>query len=144
MLKFFKFILYAVLSVCVLAFFFAAAKEEPVFEEGVSYTFYTGESSSNAKAVTVNKNPALAKILLFDIKGESAVYADKTCRYFLDKFSAEILFVCECGDTVNYYCYSKDISGGIYIDGVKVNLHIAESGESGCVCVGTPLIFGGY
>ena len=59
-----------------------------------------------------------------------------------EKFDAEIFVEERLRERVSYYGYSKRLSGGIWVEGKIVNLHIAL-GEEVC-SVGTPIIFDGF
>ena len=60
----------------------------------------------------------------------------------LEEYDAEILFMEKTGEVESYYCYTTLWQGGIFLNGVLVNLHFAFS-QTQCV-VGTPIIFGGF
>ena len=111
----------------------------PKLEQGLSYTFYLGESSS-ARAVT-SKSP-LAKLFLGDVKGESAVYCGDRYEEFAQKYGAKLLFTERLNGVVSYYLYSPKMGKGVALGGETVNLQIAVS--DGQTVVGTPLIFGGW
>ena len=77
------------------------------------------------------------------IKGESVrlsdgVAAEEVVKYF----NARLEFSEETEDAYSEYYYSPYLSSSVRINGKKVNLHIAYSGDA--VTVGTPLIFGSY
>lgn len=142
MLRKCKLFLYSFIAVFVLLFSFALGGGATVFEEGESYTFYCGSVSSQAQIVVCNKNAGFAKFFLSDVEGESTVYTDASVSSLEKKYFAELLFFESCGDVVNYYYSSPCFSSFVEVDGYKVNMHIAERKDS--VCIGTPIIFGGY
>ena len=58
------------------------------------------------------------------------------------RYEAKILFIEEVGGTVSYYAYTARWQDGLWINGQKVNLHIALGKE--VLAVGTPIIFDGF
>ena len=58
------------------------------------------------------------------------------------QYGAKILFTEEIGGVVSYYAYTPQWRECVYIDGRKVNLHIAL--RKNCLAVGTPIIFDGF
>ena len=58
------------------------------------------------------------------------------------KYGAEILFCEETDGVVSYYAYTDAWHEGVYLYGMKINLHIALDGER--LTVGTPIIFDGF
>lgn len=58
------------------------------------------------------------------------------------RYGAEILFTEEAGGVVSYYAYTARWQDGLYINGVKVNLHIAVGKVN--LAVGAPIIFDGF
>ena len=112
----------------------------PAFEQGESYTFYTGANSS-ALAVS-SEFPALDKLLLGEVKGESVQYSGNCLDELTQKYRAKLLFTEESCKVTNYYFYSPVFGGGVLLNGQPVNLHIAVSAEK--TVAGTPLIFGGF
>lgn len=131
--------LYLLTALFMTAFLFALL-HAPAFENGKDYTFYLGANSS-AQAVSSN-NPALDKLLLGNVKGESVRYEGNRYALLKEKYQAELLFTEEVCGIVNYYLYSSDFCGAVELNGCAVNLHIAVSGEE--TVIGTPLIFGGF
>ena len=63
-------------------------------------------------------------------------------REIAEKFGAEILKVESCDTLFSYYAYTPRWADGVFVDGQKINLHVAVSGGR-CV-VGTPIIFDGF
>ena len=55
------------------------------------------------------------------------------------RYGAEILFTEETDGVVSYYAYTQKWQDGLYINGLKINLHIAVGEER--LAVGTPIIF---
>ena len=58
------------------------------------------------------------------------------------RYGAEIHFTEEINGVVSYYAYTSNWQDNLYINGVKVNLHIAIGEER--LAVGTPIIFDGF
>ena len=58
------------------------------------------------------------------------------------KYDAEILFTEQVDGVVCYYAYTARWQDGLYINGVKINLHIAVGEER--LAVGAPIIFDGF
>ena len=83
------------------------------------------------------------------VKGESVRFSfssEKDAAAFVEKLlsakRATLRFTEFAADTLSYYCYTPQGGAGITLRGQSVNLHIARRGE--VVCVGVPIIFGGY
>ncbi len=110
----------------------------PSFSGGESYTLSFGQSSS-AQMVTLDEPPL---VLPPEVRGESCVYAGEKTQELIAAYRARVLFTEEAAGTVSRYCYSPYLGEGILLNGVCVNLHIAE-GE-GRTAVGTPVIFSGF
>lgn len=127
------------------AFFIAAGigcySQGPCFKNGSGYTFYCGTSSKDCKVVTVYKNPALEKICLKKICGESTDYENFNLDSFLKDVRGEILITEELSDSVNYYC-SANLPYSVNLYGKTINLHISVRGDKARVA--SPIIFGGY
>ncbi len=71
----------------------------------------------------------------FDGDGECA---ERLCKFFQIRNATR----CQL-DGITVICgYSAKISGGVVMDGARVNVQIAYG--NGKVCVGSPLILGGY
>ena len=111
----------------------------PVFAGGEGYEVYYGDSSSCL--IERTDEPLLTK-LAGGVKGESARFAGDRYEELKARFHAELLFEEEACGVTNYYLYSPDLGGGVYLNGYLVNLHIATGKEE--TAAGTPLIFGGY
>ena len=131
--------LFVLLSIACGVFMFVLLRA-PAFEKGESYTFYTGANSS-ALAVS-SEFPALDKLLLGEVKGESVQYSGNRLDELTQKYRAKLLFTEESCGVTNYYFYSPVLGGGVLLNGQPVNLHIAVSAEK--TVAGTPLIFGGF
>lgn len=127
------------LCALVCAFSACALWRLPVFEGGRSYEFYLGDSSA---AILPSSDPVLDKLLLSHVKGESVRYEGDRYDDLKTSFHARLLFTEEAAGVTNYYLYSPLLEGGVSLNGEKVNLHIAVSGER--TAAGTPLIFGGF
>ena len=67
---------------------------------------------------------------------------EEISREVATRYGAEILFTEEVDGVVSYYAYTPCWQDGFYINGRKVNLHIAIG--KGYVKVGTPIIFDGF
>ena len=120
------------------ALFAYALFHAPVFEKGERYEFYTGTSSGE---IVLASSP-FQKLLLPNVKGESVRYQGDRVEELLFRFDAEVLFIEEAAGIINYYCYSPALENAIELNGKRVNLHIALSGER--TAAGTPVIFGGF
>lgn len=122
------------------ALFLYALSRAPLLPQGESYTFYLGESSS-ARAVSASL-PALEKLCLTDVKGESAVYSGDRYEELKSRYRAKLLFTETVEDVTSYYLYSPAFPTCVELNGCLVNLHIAVSEHK--TAAGTPIIFGGY
>lgn len=142
MFKLIKTAFYLLISAAVIAFFSSLGGENTAFEDGEVYTFYCGSVSSNAEIVVCTGNAGAMKLTLSDVCGESVVYTDKSVRELEERYRAVLLFEETCGGVINRYYYSPYFTTAITVDGIKINLHIAQ--REGSVCIGTPIIFGGY
>lgn len=122
-----------VASVCILP-------QRICFDGGKNYEFYCGDSSKNCKTV-VSENPAVDKLLLKEVCGESCEYDTFDLDGFLKKCGGKVLFFEKLSDSVNYYC-SADLPYSVDLRGHEINLHICIRDDG--VKVGSPIIFGGY
>lgn len=111
------------------------------FTKGEGHAYYIGSSSSQA-AVYESARALPAGLVFSCVGGESAYMCGAERTALEEEYSATLLFEEKAGDTVNYYYYSPLFHTFIYINGFAVNLHIAVRGEK--LCIGTPIIFGGY
>lgn len=118
----------------------AAFRRAPVFEGGYGYEFYLGESSS--AQIVRTPSPALQKLFLCGVRGESVRYEGDVSQELLSRFRAEVVFSEEADGVLNLYCRSPLLREEIALCGHAVNLHIAVG--RGQTAAGTPLIFGGF
>jgi hypothetical protein len=108
-----------------------------------AHTYYLYSPSSQAQMQTV-----LCPFDALFLTGESVCFSvtaedkENFPKEIAELFRAELIAVESVSGVTSYYLYSTDLRGGVRVQGRKVNLHIAVSGES-CV-VGTPIIFGGF
>lgn len=82
---------------------------------------------------------------LFSIRGESVMLQrseTSELQEFFTEFHAEVLFTEEACGVTSYYAYSTKILDGVYVQGQKVNLHVAVNESR--VVVGSPIIFDGF
>lgn len=107
--------------------------------------FYLQSASSQGLRKTELAFPDFTKVrgesVRFSIaeKGKSA---ESLAEEITAKYGAEILRVEESCGVISYYAYAPQWLDGIWLDGEKINLHIAVS-TSFCT-VGTPIIFDGF
>lgn len=107
-------------------------------------TFYLYSRSSQAL-----QKERLEFSELFSAQGESVAFTfdegedgRKVALEVIEEYEGEVLLCEEAGGTVSYYAYTPKLVGGIIVQGVFVNLHVAVRGN---VCVaGYPIIFGGF
>lgn len=85
------------------------------------------------------------------INGQIAMFYDSVAitknagfnyQNIVDSTGAQLVFVEQIDGVISYYYFSNNLPKIADINGKKVNLHIAVSGEK--VKVGTPLIYGGF
>ena len=106
-------------------------------------TYYLYSPSSQAQM-----KDTLSVTDAFFLTGESVCFSvaaedkENLPKEIAELFRAELIAVESVSGVTSYYLYSTDLRGGVRVQGRKVNLHIAVSGEA-CV-VGTPIIFGGF
>lgn len=110
------------------------------FEGANEYTFYLGKSSSSLQEIRTD-SPAITRLTLGTVYGESGEYSTLDIESFLKSVGGEIVFCEILSDSTNYYCkanlpYSTKLYGEI------INLHICVRADS--VKVASPIIFGGY
>lgn len=132
-----------VMSLCALITIVAAIAFLSVrvcFEKGEDYTFFCGNTSKDCREVATN-TPALSRLVLFNVCGESATYKNFDLQSYLTSVDGKIVFEEKLDDSVNYYC-TANLPYSILLYGKKINLHISIKKES--VKVGSPIIFGGY
>ena len=58
------------------------------------------------------------------------------------RYHAEIYIIEEVDGVLSYYAYTEKWQDGLYINGKKINLHVAVG--NGRLVVGTPIIFDGF
>ena len=75
-------------------------------------------------------------------QGGRALTNEEIAQEIAAFYEAEILFIEEACGAVSYYAYTKRWQDGLYINGVKINLHIAVGKDT--LAVGTPIIFDGF
>jgi len=134
------------IAVCLSAFVvFQSAKVCRLSAIQGQRTFYLYSLSSQA-----TQKQTLKFSDLFRVQGESVRFDfsdtdDKKqalVQEILQTYRAELVVKEEILGTVSYYAYAPTLFNGVYVNGKKVNLHIAI-GETQ-VAVGTPIIFGGF
>ena len=142
MLRALKVLLCFLLSAAVVLFFVFLGSRPPVFPEGENYTFCVGSYSSQAKMIVTDGNARFLRFLLNNVRGESTIYIDKDCAELLASYEAVPVFTETCAGVRNEYYYSPYFSEGVWLEGELINLHVAY--RENTVCIGTPVIFGGY
>ena len=102
-------------------------------------TFFLDSASSQGL-----RKEKISFLDIFRVKGECARFSTSqhSAKELLLRYQAKVLFVEEVADKSSYYCYTEKWSGGIFINGYKVNLHIAVGEEE--TVIGFPIIFDGY
>lgn len=139
---------FALLSSAV--FFYAAAwlknpyGRECDFAVRVESEYYLYSPSSQAKIV---ERVGFAES--FFLTGEKSVFcflseadAEKYASALLKEQGAAVVFEEECMGARSIYAFAPKRGGGIALSGKRVNLHLVVKGAR--VCVGTPIVFGGY
>lgn len=119
-------------------------EKDLLFHGAKNYIFYSGTNSSQAKIVSATPQEAKqVKLRLANITGESAEYTSIDAVFQQAKrYQASFQFLEKCGEIVNIYLFSPKLYGAIALQNHLVNLHIAI--RQNAVCVGSPIIFGGY
>lgn len=120
---------------------FALMSVKLCFESGESYTFFCGDTSKNCREVTVYGNPALIRLTLKDVCGESTFYRDFDLEEYLKSVDGAIVFTEELSDSVNYYC-KANLPYSVNLYGEEINLHVCVKDNG--VKIASPIIFGGY
>ena len=116
--------------------------DKPVFiDESDSVTLYLGNNSSICEIISID-NGDYHKYS--NIRGESIrlELTNFDLDAFIKKYTAQILFIEQIEQGVNYYCYSPKMKYRRLIDGFIINLHVFVGNE--CVSIGTPMIFGSF
>ena len=75
-------------------------------------------------------------------EGGRCLTKEEIAQEIAEKYGAKILFTEEIDGVVSYYAYTARWQDGLYINGVKINLHIAVGKVN--LAVGTPIIFDGF
>lgn len=121
----------------------------PVFDCKLGeHTFYLYSKSSNASVVNLKAYPTtLERFCLMGVRGESVFIEDFKkgkgyAQVFIQKKRAKLLFCEEVDGIVCRYYYSPLIFNYVKINGMRVNLHVIESGQG--VTIATPLAFDGF
>lgn len=127
----------AVAIIAALAFM----PERLCFKGGERYVFYCGTSSADCREVYGGDSAALTRLTLKEVCGESVEYENFSLSDFLNEYGAEIAFVEEGEDYINYYC-TADLPYSVELYGRQINLHVCVRGKR--AKVGSPIIFGGY
>ena len=127
---------------CVCLNDFSGAGYAKNAERSVEYYLYSPSSQAEIKT-----EPAFADLPY--VKGKSAIFrfpSESAAAQFVDELltdkRATHKFTEYAGGTLSYYCYTPQGGAGIALRGQTVNLHVARRGV--CVCVGEPIVFGGY
>lgn len=143
--SFFRLFVGFLFSMACFSFFLFSTAKTTLPAEG-DYTFYLYSKSSDAQITTVPKDyaPVFSLLHRAQITGERSVLTDdpRSIEEILSSLGGTLLFVEECGDVTSYYCYADGLSSPVFLNGTAVNLHLAVRGNT--VCMGTPLIFGGF
>ena len=105
-------------------------------------TFYLYTASSQALM-----KKELSFFDLFHVRGESVELTgtnvdERFVQELVFRYGGEILFLEEASGCISYYCFTPKFSGGVCVNGQRVNLHVAIGNGRGVV--GSPIIFGGF
>ena len=98
------------------------------------------DSLSVADLTRVKGECVFTEISTYD--GGRYLTNDEIARKISTQYGAKILFTEEVDGVISYYAYTTRWQDGLYINGVKINLHIAVGKEN--LAVGTPIIFDGF
>ena len=131
---------FLIIAICLSCVYFANRK--PLFiDYSTTFTLYTNSNSSNCNFKSVNR---LNYCFYINVYGEECSIRKKgfNLEEFLDKFSAQLIFVEQTENTVSYYAYSKKIKYLQIIKGQKINLHVAVDDDM--VYLGSPVIYGSF
>ena len=141
-----------VLAVLFCLFFAVGVKSAVVTRfadiEGERVYFLDSASSQGLRKTTLSLTDltrvkgecVFTEISTFD--GGMSLTKEELAQNIAARYGAEILFQEEVCGVVSYYAYTTRWQDGLYINGVKINLHIAVGEE--CLAVGTPIIFDGF
>ena len=109
-----------------------------------NHTFYLYGKSNSAKIHTISEKEAKNFIYFkFNLSGESVIFYNKdNLKKTIKDLNANLIFS-ENGEDFNCeYYYSKQIKGGIILNGEKINLHVCYLGDQ--IVVGTPIVYGSF
>ncbi|MBO4594782.1 MAG: YwmB family TATA-box binding protein [Clostridia bacterium] len=100
-------------------------------------------SFSSSVPITVSDKFSFARV---PIRCGEGFVADQDfdAAEFLEKMKARIVSTENGGEVFSIYAYTPEIDNFIKIDGVKINLHIAENKVSGVIKVASPVVFGSF
>ena len=106
--------------------------------------FYLNSASSQGLR---SQKVELSQIL--NVKGESVcvrisdeAQAEAVLLEVFEMLHAEVLLEERACGVTSYYAYTAEFADGIYIEGVKINVHVAVCGNR--LVVGSPIIFDGF
>ena len=126
------------LAICVLV---SILTQRLCFTGAERHVFFCGDTSKNCREVNCGNFPALKRLTLKEVCGESAFYSDLDIQKFLKSVGGKVVFEETLSDSVNYYC-SADLPYSVNLYGAEINLQICVKNEG--VTVASPIIFGGY
>lgn len=143
--------IFAFLTVIVFTFmWFYQVQIFPELPDGI-YTLYYCSMSSNAKIKCVKNKKMLTKNYSCGLKGKSVFINCQSSQYaasckqimsLITDYSAVNVFNEQGESFFCEYYYSARIPVYSFINGQKVNIHVAKSNKG--ITVGCPIIFGGY
>ena len=116
------------------------------------FSTLSGESVyylSSASSQGVRKQ-SLCLSDIFQVKGESVRVGmggksgDEFAERIMKAYRTKLVCTEKVAGVVSYYAYTTEWSDGVFLNGVKVNLHIAYLENSNTCVVGSPIIFDGY
>ena len=114
--------------------------ERVYFLDSASSQGLRKETLSIADLTRVKGECVFAEISTFN--GGMSLTKEELAQNIAAHYGGEILFQEETCGVVSYYAYTPRWQGGLYINGVKINLHIAVGEDR--LAVGTPIIFDGF
>ena len=121
--------------------FSSAVGEDRVFYlQSASSQGLRKETLSIADLTRVKGECVFAEISIFN--GGMSLTKEEIAQNIAARYGGEILFQEETCGVVSYYAYTPRWQDGLYINGVKINLHIAVGEDR--LAVGTPIIFDGF
>lgn len=143
--------IFAFLTVIVFSFvWFYQVQTFPELPDGI-YTLYYCSMSSNAEIKYVKNKKTLAKNYSYGLKGKSVFINCQSPQYaaackqitsLITDYSAINVFNEQGESFFCEYYYSEQIPVYSFINGKKVNIHVAKSNKG--ITVGCPMIFGSY